>query len=197
MDKMLLEIPQHFETDRLALRAYQVGDGAWYDSVCQRNKNHLAYFEKDNPIHTVQNEKDAEILVRQFAADWTARNHFFLAVFEKHTHDFIGQIYIGVVNWDLPEFEVGYFADAEFEGRGYISEAVRGTLEFIFKYFKAVRVRLECDDSNQRSLRVAERCGFKKEGHIRQNKRREGGILTGTLFYGMLREEYEAIIHPM
>jgi RimJ/RimL family protein N-acetyltransferase len=191
MHKMLLEIPARFDTKRLFLRPYQAGDGVWYFPMCQRNKPHLIQFETDNPIHYVNDETDAEVLVRQYAADWMARNHIFLGVFDKNSNDFVGQIYIGVVNWDLPEFEVGYFVDINHEGQGYISEAVQGTLGFIFKYFQALRVRLECDERNQRSLRVAERCGFVKEGHIRQNKRREGGLLSGTLYFGMLRTEYE------
>jgi len=197
MPKLLINIPTHFETERLFLRAYQAGDGSWYNAMCQRNKTHLTPFEAGNPIHDVHSETDAEVLVRQFTADWAARSRFFLAVFEKSTDDFAGQIYIGTVNRDLPEFEVGYFAERDHQGRGYITEGVQGSLGFIFKYLQAQRVCLECDDSNQRSFHVAERCGFVKEGHIRRNKRHEGGLLTGTLFYGMLKKEYEAKNAPL
>jgi aminoglycoside 6'-N-acetyltransferase len=91
----------------------------------------------------------------------------------------------------MPEFEVGYFADIDHEGKGYISEAVRATLGILFNELHALRVCLDCDDTNVRSQHVAEHCGFVKEGHIRQNKRREGGILTGTFIYGLLREEFD------
>lgn len=53
-------------------------------------------------------------------------------------------------------------------------------------------MRLERDDTNVRSQRVAERCGFVKEGHIRENKRNADGMLSGTLHYGLLKSEFEA-----
>ncbi len=62
-----------------------------------------------------------------------------------------------------------------------------------FEHLKAHRVRLERDDSNVRSYRVAERCGMVKEGHIRENKKNPDGTLSGTLHYGLLRSEFAAV----
>ncbi len=56
----------------------------------------------------------------------------------------------------------------------------------------AQRVCLECDDTNLRSIHVAERCGFVQEGHIRENKRNPDGTISGKLHYGMLKSEYSA-----
>ena len=130
--------------------------------------------------------------MREFAEAWTAREYFCLGVFDKETDEFVAQIYIGVVNWDLPEFEVGYFVEKDHEGHGYVTEAVQGALKFIFTHLKAQRVRLECDDTNVRSFRIAERCGMVKEAHFRQNKKHADGTISGTLCYGLLRSEFEA-----
>ena len=195
MNKMLLDLPDGFETERLRVRGYQAGDGCWYYPMGLRNRAHLARYESDNPVRTLSTENDAEALMRMFAADWQARANFFLGAFEKAGGEFVGQIYIGPVNWALPEFAVGYFADEAHTGRGYITEAVRGALGFIFKHLQAQRVRLECDDTNGPSLRVAERAGFMREGHIRQNKLHADGTLSGTFLYGLLRSEYEGAAH--
>jgi aminoglycoside 6'-N-acetyltransferase len=101
-------------------------------------------------------------------------------------------VYIGSVSWDLPEFEVGYFVDKDHEGQGYVTEAVKAALRFIFEHLQAHRVRLECDDTNARSYRVAERCGFTREGHLREVKKHADGTFSGTLCYGLLRSEFEA-----
>jgi len=190
MQNMLVEIPTNFETQRLRLRSYQAGDGRWYYPMSLRNRDHLARYEADNPARALASEDHAEALVRSFAADWQARANFFLAALEKATGDFVGQVYIGPVNWALPEFTVGYFADEAHTGRGYITEAVRGALGFIFHHLGAWRVRLECDETNTPSLRVAERAGFIQEGHLRQNKLNPDGTLSGTLLYGLLRSDY-------
>ena len=110
--------------------------------------------------------------------------------FEKDSAEFAAQIYIGATNWDIPEFEVGYIADKDHEGKGYVTEALKGCLVFLFKNLKAERVWLECDDTNLRSCRVAERSGFTREAHLRQNKLHPDGRISGTVVYGLLREEY-------
>lgn len=189
MHKFLLDIPTSFETERLLLRAYQPGDGPWYLAMAQRNLTHLARYETDNPARSLVTEDDAENLVRQFAATWTARDAFFMGAFLTRTQEFVAQVYVGVSSWDLPEFEIGYFADVGHQGNGYVTEAVKGALGFVFGPLGAHRVRLECDDTNLRSLRVAERCGFVREGHIRQNHQHADGSVSGTLHFGLLPSE--------
>jgi len=193
MHKMLLDIPTRIETERLYLRCYAPGDGPWYYAMSQKNREHLACYESGNVVMTIKTEEDAEIAVRDLAADWVARNCFFMGAFDKRTDEFVAQIYVGPVNWELPEFAIGYFADVDHEGRGYVTEAVRAALEFIFEYLKAHRVRLECDDTNVHSIRVAERCGMVQEAHFRENKRNPDGTLSGTLCFGLLRSEFETL----
>lgn len=184
------DLSTRIDTERLSLRPYQVGDGAWYCAMSLRNRAHLAHFEAGNAAMSIATEADAERFLREFGAAWTEGKAFFLAAFERQRGGFVAQIYVGVVNRDLPEFEVGFFADVDQEGRGYVSEAVRGVLAFLFDTLGAHRVRLECDDTNTRSARVAERCGFVREGHIRENHLWPDGSITGTLHYGLLRREF-------
>jgi ribosomal-protein-alanine N-acetyltransferase len=192
MHKMLLDFPTRFESNRLYLRPYQAGDGPWYYAMSQRNCTHLARYEAENPATSLRSEQEAEILMREFAADWTARSHFFLGAFEGTTDEFVAQIYIGPVNWDLPEFEIGFFVDRDHEGQGFVGEAVQASLRFLFEQLGAYRVRLHCDDTNLRSRRVAERCGFVLEGHIREDKKNPDGTFSGTLCYGLLKSEFES-----
>ena len=102
---------------------------------------------------------------------------------------FVAQIYIGARNWDLPEFELGYFADKDHEGRGYVTESIKETIPFIFNRLLAHRIRIECDDTNLRSIRVAQRYRFIKERHIREDKRAPDGCFTGTVLFGLLCSE--------
>lgn len=193
MHKMLLDLPDQLETERLILRPYRPGDGEAYFDVCVRNKDHLLPFEEGNPALAVSSLDDAEILVREFAASWIKREAFFLSGWDKSTGAWIVQIYIGAVDWNLPEFEIGYFVDCDHEGQGFVTEAVHAALELVFLTLGAHRARLGCNETNTRSWCVAERCGFVREGHIRQNRKhilREDGTLSGDYLYGMLRSEY-------
>ena len=75
-------------------------------------------------------------------------------------------------------------------GNGYMTEAVNELVRVLFTVVGVHRVRSECDDTNMRSIRVTERCGFVKEGHFRKNKINPDGTYSGTLFFGMLREDF-------
>jgi aminoglycoside 6'-N-acetyltransferase len=192
MYPVFLELPEQLESQRLILRPFRAGDGEWYYPMSQRNREHLLPYEGNNPAMSIQSPEDAEKLVRAFAADWALKSSFFLAALDKESGAFVAQIYVGVVDWGLPEFELGYFVERERQGQGYVTEAAQRALHFIFRELKAERLSLSCDDSNERSYRVAERCGMVREGHIRANRRWPDGRVTGTLHYGMLRSEYEA-----
>lgn len=193
MHKLLLDIPSNFESERLHLRSYRAGDGPCYYAVSRKNQQHLARYESDNVIMQIKSEEDAEITVRHLAVDWVARRDFFIGAFNKSNGHFVAQVYIGPVNWDLPEYQIGFFVDKDYEGKGYMTEAVRATLGFAFHHLNAYRVFAECDETNIRSMRVLEKCGMVKEGLLRENKRNADGTVSGTAYYGLLRREYEQI----
>ncbi|MCU0485772.1 MAG: GNAT family N-acetyltransferase [Anaerolineales bacterium] len=182
--------PTRFESERLILRPYQAGDGAMYYAVGQKNRQHLQRYEADNVILTAKNEQEAETLVQELAANWAARKCFFLGAWDRISSEFVAQVYIGVVNWDTPEFEIGYFVDLDHEGQGYVTEAVSATLDFVFEHLQAQRASLRCNATNLRSQRVAERCGFTREGCLRQNRRQPDGSFSDSLIYGLLRNEW-------
>jgi ribosomal-protein-serine acetyltransferase len=197
MNKTLLDLPAMFESERLILRPYQAGDGAMYFTVGQKNRQHLLRYEADNAILSAKTEQQAETLVQELAADWAARKCFFLGAWDKRSGEFVAQVYIGVVNWDTPEFEIGFFVDLDHEGQGYVTEAVQAVLGFVFDHLHAQRVSLRCDTSNTRSQRVAERCGFSREGLLRQVRRQPDGSFSDAYVYELLRSEWVKILpHP-
>ena len=184
------DFPARIDTPRLYLRGYRPGDGVWYYPMSLRNREHLARYEAGNPAMRLDSVQEAEFLMREFAADWAAHTHFFMGAFRRETDEFVAQLYVGPTNWDLPEFQIGYFVDCRHQGHGYVTEAVQAAIRMLFQELGVHRVRLECDDTNVRSYRVAERCGLVREGHFRENKRHADGSLSGTLVYGLLRWEY-------
>jgi RimJ/RimL family protein N-acetyltransferase len=188
---MHLEFPKYFESERLYLRCYQPGDGKWYYAMSLKNHDHLMQYESDNVAANIANEEAAEILIRELANEWSKRSCFFIGAFDKKTGEFVAQIYVGPVDWTLPEFQIGYFADVDHEGHGYVTEAVKATLQILFHHLHAHRVRLGCNENNLRSIRVAERCNMTREGYLRENKRNPEGTYSGSLIYGLLSSEYQ------
>jgi RimJ/RimL family protein N-acetyltransferase len=190
MNKIAVDFPENMETERLYLRAYKTDDGPILYAAGVRNRDHLAEFESDNFLNALENEAIAEEIVGEIAADWKARKCFFIGIFEKVSGEWIGQVYVGPINWELPEFIIGYVADVNHEGKGYITEAVNCVLGVLFTDMGAHRVKSACNENNTRSWRLLERCGFTREGHLRETRRSADGNYHGDYLYGLLRREF-------
>ena len=178
------------ETYRLIIRPYCANDIIWYHEMSLRNKKHLARYESENPIMSILTTADAEKTINEFVSLWDERKYRFLGVFLKDTKDFVAQIYLGKMNGHLLGYEIGYISDVEYEGNGYVTEAMRAIIKELFEKVRIHRIQIETDDTNLRSIAVAERCGFVKEGHLRKNKLNPDGTYSGTLFFGLLRDDY-------
>ena len=194
MHPMLLDIPKKIETERLSLRAYGPGDGDEYFEILERNREHLKDVMPDY-ILGVASPQDAEVLVRQWSADWSARNRFCLGVWEKASSKFVAEIYIQGMDWDVPTIELGFYADVNHQGKGFVTESVSAAVDLIFNHMKAHKICIVCDDANPKSHAVAERNGFVREGVLREQKRRPGGGFISSCFYGLLRSDYETQRH--
>ncbi len=190
--RQLHALPERLETDRLLLRPYRAADAPWYFAMAQRNRDHLQRHESANDIFNIHCEADADAVVRAFAQNWLVRSAFPLGVFLRGAEDFVGQVYLGVTNDALPALNLGFFADCTHVNHGYLTEAAGRAVAFAFEDLGAHRVGLWCDDTNLPSRRIAERCGFRLEGHVREDKRHPDDTVTGSLCFGLLRREYRA-----
>lgn len=188
-DQILLDLPTEILTDRLLIRSYQIGDGKPYYDLLQNNYEHLQ--EEVGELIKFKNPEDAEIFVRKLIADWIVRKRLVLCICEKNSKEIIGQIWIEPIKWDLPLLEIGYFIDKENEGKGMVTEAVKACLDFLFDDVKAIKVEIHCKASNVKSYRVAERCGFKKEAHLRNREKNKDGVIGDRLYYGLLISEHQ------
>ena len=185
-------LPQRLDAARVYLRPYRAEDAPWYFTMAQRNRVHLARHESGNDIFNIHCVEDAAAVLAAFARSWLVRSAFPLGVFLRATDEFAGQIYLGVTNDALPALNLGFFADCAHVNQGYLTEAAQRALAFAFEDLGAHRVGLWCDDTNTPSRRIAERCGLRLEGHVREDKRHPDDTVTGSLCFGILKHEYTA-----
>ncbi|MGH2967539.1 MAG: GNAT family N-acetyltransferase [Solirubrobacteraceae bacterium] len=84
---------------------------------------------------------------------------------------------------------VGYWLAPEARGRGVVTHAVRLIAGWAFEKLAVARLELTCGPDNHASQRVAERCGFTREGLLRSHTPFKDGrrdtvvfsLLTGEL----------------
>jgi RimJ/RimL family protein N-acetyltransferase len=91
------------------------------------------------------------------------------------------------IDWAVPKFEIGYWVRTPLAGQGYVSEMVHALRAMAFETLNAERVEIRCDNANERSWRVAERCGFTLEGVLRRDSRAPDGSVRDTRVYARVR----------
>ncbi len=73
--------------------------------------------------------------------------------------------------------------------KGYGTDAARLVLDYAFKELGLNRVELTTDEENARAVRCYEKCGFVREGLLRQHRLIEGRF-GNTIVMGVLREDW-------
>lgn len=189
LHKSLPDIPKRLETERLIIRKYAAGDGRDLYQLLERNGNRDFLRQNVEEVASIKTEEDAEEKIRRHSAEWSAHDRFVMGIWSKSENRYIGEIWIEPKKWDVPSFEIGWFLDKGYQGKGIATEAARRSLVFLFNDLNAHKVIVITRDSNTRSYELAERLGFRKEGHLREC-RVENGKRYGLLYYGMLKSEF-------
>lgn len=187
-DPVLIDLPMAVDTDRLLLRAPRAGDGAALLEAVSESLPELREFLASLPwVAAEQTAEASELYCRTAQANFIARKDLPFLVFEKVSGQLLGSVGLHRTVWATPSTEVGYWVRSSRAGSGFIGEAVTALAGFAFDHMRAARVELITDEANQRSRRVAERCGFSLEGTLRHERRAPDGSLRNTCVYARLR----------
>lgn len=186
MNPLLLDFRDEFDSQRLCIRSYRVGDGpALNAGVLESLAELRPWMPWAQALPTVE---ESEAVCRRARWRFLAREDLMLGLFLKQGGDFVGGSGLHRIDWSVPRFEIGYWLRTSCCGRGLMTEAVGAIAGFAFDVLSAQRVEIRCDSRNAPSRRVAERAGFSLEATLRRESRDTEGELCDTLLYARLRD---------
>jgi RimJ/RimL family protein N-acetyltransferase len=186
MNPILREFPDHFTTERLLIRSPRPGDGAAVNAAVRESLDRLKpWLDWAQVAPTIE---ETEAHCRRAHARFLLRDDLALHLYLRDTGEFVGGSGLHRIDWDVPKFEIGYWLRNGHEGKGLMTEAVDGVAAFAFEGLGANRVEIRCDPRNVRSANVAARCGFTREGTLRNDKRDADGSLRDTAIYARTRQ---------
>lgn len=174
-------------TPRLSLREFTADD--WPAVLAyQSDPRYLRYYEWTN-----RTPDD----VRQFVAMFLdqqqerPRLRYQLAVTLRATGELIGNCAIRQASVGALDAELGYEIAPDHWGHGYATEAAAAMLGFAFDDLRLHRVAAWCVADNAGSIRVLEKLGLRREGHLRQTDYYKDRWWD-TLVWAILRPEWQA-----
>jgi RimJ/RimL family protein N-acetyltransferase len=183
-DPLLLELPTSIDTERLALRPPQAGDGAQLLPALLESLPQLRRFLASLPwVAAEQTAESAEAWCCSAEANFLARKDLPFLLFERRSGELLGACGLHRTDWATPKTEVGYWIRSGRAGQGFVTEAVDALCGYAFAHLRAVRVELVVDEENIASRRVADRCRFQLEGTLRSERRAPDGTLRNTCVY--------------
>jgi len=92
--------------------------------------------------------------------------------------------------------ELGYWIAEPFWGKGYIVEACRAILTFVFAEYTPERVQARVIEGNNASARVLTKLGFREEGTLRRSLLRRDKFEDVRIF-SLLRAEWLDVANRM
>lgn len=192
MKESLLHIKESLQTSRLLLKRYQEGDGRIVYNLIVANKSRLEdHFPRT--IAQITDENKAELYVRSRIADWYAQRGYFFGIWEMSSQTYIGQISVKNIDWEIPRAEIGYYISKEYEGKGLMTEVLKQIIKFSFEQLKVKKLFLRTTPSNARSSKLAENCGFVKEGWLRKDFLKSDKTLVDIIYYGITLQDFQAM----
>ncbi|MFN3673772.1 MAG: GNAT family N-acetyltransferase, partial [Bosea sp. (in: a-proteobacteria)] len=121
--------------------------------------------------------------VKRAAREMAADEAYSLFVIETGTGALLGGLTLGLVRRGVAQAcTLGYWMGQRHAGKGHMTEAVRGALQFAFSDLALHRVEAACLPNNLPSRRLLERVGFQQEGLARAYLRINGAWEDHLLF---------------
>jgi RimJ/RimL family protein N-acetyltransferase len=96
------------------------------------------------------------------------------AIVDADDGAFLGVALAPVIDREGREVELGYIVAPQARGRGVATAALRQLTRWAFAELGALRITLIIDAENAPSRRVAERCGYVREGLLRSSHLKQG-----------------------
>ncbi len=154
-----IELTKIWEIDRVSLAKY-INDKVVYENIVT--------------VPHPYNLKDADEFIelcRNFERDHHARNNWAV----RHKGEMIGGIgFLYTFGTESHKDEIGYWLAAEFRNQGIMTDVVSEFTKFAHKVRKLNRIQALIFEQNVPSLKVLSKCGYKREGILRNYIKRNG-----------------------
>lgn len=137
---------------------------------------------------------DAEVFVRKQSLSVPNQpgTWFQFAIALAGTNQLIGDCALHTLLAEPRIVEIGFTLAEEYQGKGYASEAVRALLSYIFNDLRKHKVIAFTDVRNEKSIRLLEHVGMRREGHLLENYMSKDQWVD-EYQYGLLQSEWKNI----
>lgn len=163
MNKILIDLPETIDTQRLILQIPKAGFGdKLHAAISDGYEDYVRWLNWPSNIPT---SEAVEEECRKHMAEFILRDFIRYLIIDKTTNEVIGRCAFPSfqANWAIPQFGISYFIRQSQRAKGYATEAVHAMCELAFDILKAKKIEIYCDSENIASTKIPLKLGFKLE----------------------------------
>lgn len=176
------------ETERLILRPFTEDDAQAVFVGWASDSEVTKYLTW--PTHRTVN--DSLGFMRYCVQSYQDKTSYQWGMERRDTHELIGNISVVHINEGIAEMGLGWVLSRKYWGQGYMPEAAKKVIDFLFDEVAVNRIFATHDARNLKSGRVMQKVGMKYEGTLRQSTRNNQGIVDLS-HYAILRSDRETL----
>ncbi|MCQ4085546.1 GNAT family N-acetyltransferase [Saccharibacillus sp. JS10] len=157
----------HDGTERLQIQLVTEQDLEDLLALEVKNKELFRQFAATRE-ETFYTKKEQQARIQRAVEAANADTFYMFMIRERESGILIGNVALmDILRSNLQSAIIGYAMDQDFNGKGYMTEAVRFIVRYAFEVLAFHRIEAGVMPHNQASLRVLEKAGFEREGICR------------------------------
>ncbi len=171
-------------TERLVLRRFTTEDARqMYDNWASDSRvtRYLTWLPHQSPAAT-------EELLQMWCDEYQKPDYYQWAI--EYNGAPIGSIGVVRISERDEMVELGYCLGYDFWRQGFMPEAVKAVIDFLFEEVSVNRVCICHAVKNPASGKVAKKCGLSLEGTLRQEFKSHTGEFLDIAVYGITRDQW-------
>ncbi len=150
------------------LRAAQMSDFPQWMALRERSRDFLTPWEPSWPEDDLTRASFRRRLKR-YSEDMRGDLAYPFLLFRQTDNILLGGLTLTNIRRGVAQSgSLGYWIGAPFAHQGYMTRGVQALVPFAFEGLRLHRVEAACIPTNQPSIRLLERTGFKREGYARE-----------------------------
>ena len=154
----------------IILREIEESDAQDYYEYMSNNAME-GFLTKENRPNSVEKALEE---VRYWSSLFPQKRSIYWAIALKENNKMIGTAGFNLISFPNDRAEISYDLSPEYWGKGIMLRSINGILKFADIALELVRVQATVIVDNERSIKVLERTGFRKEGLLKKYEVVEG-----------------------
>lgn len=182
--KYLFDIDTALVAKRMVVRRFRENEGGKLHQLIQDNYT-MIHDVLPETVAACATKESSESFVRSKIADWLLDKGYCFGIWETRSAELIGFIDVFEINWRIPKGELTFFIDLQHKEKGLMTEALREVIEFCFDQLLLEKLSFKTAMDNYAAQRLARKCGFIREGDLRNEFRNKSGALIDAMLFGL------------